>query len=740
VALTGTSDYVTGGAATAGNAETQEAALAASSSQQSALDQEIAPEVATTVADLNSGNYAGAWSTALSTSPLFGTNYNSATTDPLLQALESSSGLQQLDPSKTWNAQSIGQFDTALGQNATYNGQSVTSSLDPTGGAESLGKNPYGEWGSGSALTGGSDAATNAATAGDNSAPDVERFAGAVPTTSFLSKYGADIAALVATVASAGAGSGALVAALAGSAASDVVNAAQGKLTATGAIEGLATAALGASVPGIGSALGSATGLGATAGTALAGAGIGAGTAALTGGNPLIGAVGGGVSGALQGSGVTKTLGNSVGSALGGGTLANSAGAGLVGGGIGAATGAGLGALTGANVGNSALLGGVSGALKGATSSATGNTALGSAAGALGTMAISPLLSGGSSAVNPVNSQATALGTQVTGGTSGNAVTNAGAGVAVDANGVPISNGSSSTSSGATSTGGLVAATGSVSSMLGGLLGPALTGAAGAYAAQNAAEAETNADTNAITTQQNTLANASNIFGAATSAGNNADTQLQQLEGGTSTPANYSNFYNSPGYTFAVQQGTQAINRQASATGQAYTPNTLDAVGQYVTGTASQNYNNYVGQLQATANTGEQANQGLSTANTAAGTNISTLQQAQGVAQAAGLTGVANSITPALSQLGTGVSSLLGAGPNASGVASTTANGLTSAFSGTSLANNQTAINDYNANNGPTSTDISNSTLSGTSAPVLPGTIDPGSPSWVDTGDDTDGG
>jgi len=52
----------------------------------------------TVYGDLNSGNYAGAWNTALGTSSMFGTNMNSATTDPLLQALETSQGLQAFDP------------------------------------------------------------------------------------------------------------------------------------------------------------------------------------------------------------------------------------------------------------------------------------------------------------------------------------------------------------------------------------------------------------------------------------------------------------------------------------------------------------------------------------------------------------------------------------------------------------------------------------------------------------------
>lgn len=698
-----------------------------SAASQQALDQEIAPETQTVISDLNSGNYSGAWSSALSTSPLFNTNYNSATTDPLLQAMESGSGLEQLDPSKTWNSQSINQFYSALGSNPVYNGQTVDG---VNGKAESLGQNPYGLWGSGSAVTGGSDASANASTAGDNSAPDVERFAGAKPTTSFLSKYGADIAALVATVATAGAGAPALGAALAGSAAADIVNAAQGKLSVTGALEGAGLSVLGAAVPGLGNALGSATGIGTTAGTALAGAGIGALGSAVTGGNPLVGALSGGVSGAVQGSGVVKAVGGDIGNALGGGTLANAAGSAIAGGGLGAATGAGLSALTGGNVANAAITGGVGGALRGAVGSATGSSTLGSIAGGLGTMAISPLLSNGS--VAPVNTAINPVQTAVNPGST-----------------VIPNNGSMMT---ANSTGSNGYDFSSLGSTIGSLLGPSLQSASGVYGAQNAAEDEEQGTSNAITQQQQTLAqiqgnnastlsgiqannantlssiqgtdastlsgiksnnagtlsNLSNIFGAQIGAGNNADAQIQALEGSGTTPANYSNFINSPGYQFAVSQGTQAIQRQAAATGQGYTPNTLDAVGQYVTGTASQNYNNYMSQLQATAGLGAQGNAalagdttnisnntsqatqalGLNTANAAqtlglntsgaqqtlglntsgaiqgAGNNISTLMQNLGQEGASGVLGASGAVGSSIGQIGNGISSLLGLGGN----------------------------------------------------------------------------
>src|SRR5271166_4863088 len=88
----------------------------------------------TVYGDLNSGNYTGAWNTALGTSSMFGTNMGSATTDPLLQALESSQGLKAFDPSKTWNSSSLDAYYNAFNSTGAYHGNN-------TGNNGYLGKN-----------------------------------------------------------------------------------------------------------------------------------------------------------------------------------------------------------------------------------------------------------------------------------------------------------------------------------------------------------------------------------------------------------------------------------------------------------------------------------------------------------------------------------------------------------------------------------------------------------------------
>lgn len=128
-----------------------------------------------------------------------------------------------------------------------------------------------------------------------------------------------------------------------------------------------------------------------------------------------------------------------------------------------------------------------------------------------------------------------------------------------------------------------------------------------------------------VNAQQSALGNATNLNQAGINESNAAGTQLTGLLGPGATGASQQATYaNTPGYQFAVQQGQNAINRQAAASGNLYSTSTLAGLSQYNTGMASQNYNNYVGQLMSMAGLGNQAAQNT------AGLNVTT---GQGVAQ-----------------------------------------------------------------------------------------------------------
>lgn len=260
------------------------------------------------------------------------------------------------------------------------------------------------------------------------------------------------------------------------------------------------------------------------------------------------------------------------------------------------------------------------------------------------------------------------------------------------------------------------------------LLGSTLNGVSGLYGSQNAAEAQNQGILAGIGTQQSTMGNINNLFGAQTGAGNNAFTQLGNLQGANGNPPDYSGFENTPGYQFAIQQGTQAINRQAAANGSLYTPNTLTNVGQYVTSTANSNYNNYVQQLLSTAGLGAQGNSALSGANLTTGGNISQLQQNSGNAEASGIAGGSSAVGSLLSSLlggGSGgsanssgllgaIGKLLGGGNSSSGTGNSNSSGIYNPglpTSGSDFMNTDLGSNfldtGYGSQNGPSNIDTS---------------------------------
>jgi hypothetical protein len=201
---------------------------------------------------------------------------------------------------------------------------------------------------------------------------------------------------------------------------------------------------------------------------------------------------------------------------------------------------------------------------------------------------------------------------------------------------------------------------------LGSLLGAGATGLAGYLGNQSATNSLVSGENAGINTQLGTQQQLTNLYGGQTGTGNAAFSSLgAQL--GMFGNANYTPFYSSPGYQFALSQGNQAIQRQTDANGSVYTPNELAMLSQYNTGYASQNYNNYISQLMSTAGLGAQGNQGLASGLLGTSGNISQLQQNVGNAQAGGAanqSGIVSNLLGKLpwSSIGSGLGSLLGGG------------------------------------------------------------------------------
>jgi hypothetical protein len=178
------------------------------------------------------------------------------------------------------------------------------------------------------------------------------------------------------------------------------------------------------------------------------------------------------------------------------------------------------------------------------------------------------------------------------------------------------------------------------------------------YGQQNAGQAISGAATAGIGQANTTLGNVNKIWQPQQTLGANADTALSSALGIGGQPANYSNFLNMPGYQFAVEQGTRAAQREAAAMGNAGNSGTAIAIGNQITGTAMQDYNNYINQLYQGAGLGSTANQNLQGANLQTAGNIEQLGMNSGLAQAGVYTGIGT--------LGMGGNYM--GGPNGSGV------------------------------------------------------------------------
>jgi hypothetical protein len=175
-----------------------------------------------------------------------------------------------------------------------------------------------------------------------------------------------------------------------------------------------------------------------------------------------------------------------------------------------------------------------------------------------------------------------------------------------------------------------------------------------ASTAANAANQGTNAQLSMFNTTQSNFKpqiqlgqGAANMLGSIYGIGG--------VSGGKTTTgspnANYSNFYNSPGYQFSLQQGENAINKSAAASGGLYSTNTTAALGNYAAGAASTQYNSYINQLLSMAGLGNAAASGVGTAATATGQGVANTLQNAGNASAAGQLGSANAFTNALGML-----------------------------------------------------------------------------------------
>lgn len=133
---------------------------------------------------------------------------------------------------------------------------------------------------------------------------------------------------------------------------------------------------------------------------------------------------------------------------------------------------------------------------------------------------------------------------------------------------------------------------------------------------------------------------------------------------GFAAPFNPSTYIDTPGYQFQQQQGTNAINSSAAATGGTLNGGTLKALAQYTTGLANSTYgdaysrylansNQQYNQLFNVAQLGENATQSTGAQGAAAANAAGNYTTQAGSATAAGTLGVTSGINQGISGLGT---------------------------------------------------------------------------------------
>jgi hypothetical protein len=148
------------------------------------------------------------------------------------------------------------------------------------------------------------------------------------------------------------------------------------------------------------------------------------------------------------------------------------------------------------------------------------------------------------------------------------------------------------------------------------VVGAAVVGAAGSEVAGSEAAGATNKASNAaISEQQTALNEQAQLSQPYRNLGESAIPQLQTLLGiapagqspQATSDAQLAALRNTPGYQFQQQQGTQNTINAASAQGLSLSGNTLEGLSKFNQGLADTTYQQTVGNLENTVNTGQAA-------------------------------------------------------------------------------------------------------------------------------------
>lgn len=155
-----------------------------------------------------------------------------------------------------------------------------------------------------------------------------------------------------------------------------------------------------------------------------------------------------------------------------------------------------------------------------------------------------------------------------------------------------------------------------------------------------------------LTTGTSALNQLAQMYGLST-AGSTSGVTSGSSTGTTGTgTTDYSSFYNSPDYQFTLNQGLDAVKRNAAATGNLASGNTLTALNNYAQGAASTQLNNYTNRLASLAGVGQSTASTLGSLGTQTASNIANTTISAGNARASGIAGSTNAWGNALGTLG----------------------------------------------------------------------------------------
>lgn len=173
----------------------------------------------------------------------------------------------------------------------------------------------------------------------------------------------------------------------------------------------------------------------------------------------------------------------------------------------------------------------------------------------------------------------------------------------------------------------------------------------GAYSASQAAKAQKKASKKALKAQEAAAAQARSDLQPWRATGEKALTSLADMYGLGEGDQNafsdtaLANFYKSPDYRVALEQGVSALDNSAASKGNLLSGGQIKGVMEYGSDLATLKFNNYISRLSQLSGAGQSAASGQASVAQNAGNNAANNYNNIGAAEASGIVGTGNAIS-----------------------------------------------------------------------------------------------